>query len=354
MFAYDESATKWTASEHSSVPIRFDLSVRASRGAALRHRPRVLQLTLLLVLGGLLSSCELITGPPGDDLRPWVTGTLYRQIGDNGLIPLPGPDSESIDAPEIGFPTAKALAEAAARGLTGGSGSGALPGFEGLAAALEREHGGPINFHRLRAAPRAYYAHSAYADGALSNLPPLVRRQVGPYYLIHLMDKHVVAITIAVSGYNSHLQVVDGRLKWPPQERTGGEFRAVGIPRGSGFVLPTSPEAAIRATARALDTRIAAVAGPFVRSRHAAYLAVWRLHLEFPVLLRTQTGEFRDSVVYVGGLAPAGGPRIYVADSSQPAEDTIAWRSPDGTQVTAVLAFREEAAVALLEVVAQN
>lgn len=108
-------------------------------------------------------------------------------------------------------------------------------------SVLEAAFGGPIDFARLEAHERVFYAHSPY--GAIdSRYSRPMAKAYGSYYLVTLTQDEVPAVSIAVSAHANDLTVRNGRIVAPIPY--GNEFLWIGI--RNGFEVPITPERAVR------------------------------------------------------------------------------------------------------------
>ena len=179
----------------------------------------------------------------------------------------------------------------------------------GLRRRIESQHGAPIDWSRLEAAPRVIPMQTPYANVS-DSIPNYVQNYLGPFYVVHIMSRSRTIAGVAVAAYATNLGVAaDGRIVLPPIH--GGEFAAVGVALGSIYSYPMVPEQAVRMVAETTGERIASV--PELRSLSRLYsptLAQWRLTTENPVDYKSKSsGEvFVTQEVYVqanGHLAVA-------------------------------------------------
>jgi hypothetical protein len=155
----------------------------------------------------------------------------------------------------------------------------------------------------LRAHPRVFYAESPY--GRFPG-PPIFqgyRKGFGPYYLVTLMDGRAPVLLVSVSAFNTDVRVDERGLARIPQEG-GDEFVSWAVPLDSTKYVVMTPERAVARLGVRTGARVATSPQllQMSASRHPA-LALWRLTLDRPILVRAVAGgaqkQTRD--VYING-----------------------------------------------------
>lgn len=295
----------------------------------------------------LMLACDDATGPGNPvssvspDVRGWVTGEAATQLDSDGHFILPAPAPPGAE-PIISEERAELLAIAFIRTFLWSNDT--LPGFEPGNEVLEREHGRPIDWFKVKPRrDRIYYAASAHQE-LPGDVPLWIRRGLGPSYLIplELEGFEVTLLTVAAHSTDTSIDE-DGTIDLP--KYAGGEFTWWGIPWNVGSWIPPSPEEVVEIVATTTGVRAKRVP----RLTRVAYshpsLAKWEVVLEQPVTLRvSETGELKTTdTIYLG---PAAGWSIewYVPQSEQPVGYTIPYTVDDVTNLVNAL-FREDVPV---------
>jgi hypothetical protein len=231
--------------------------------------------------------------PTPSALRAAVTGPAADAIGPNGQIqlapPAGGQEDELTASEAVNFASAWARERAPMN-----------------RSWLERTHGAPINFKALKNCGRPLYARSALSAPPQS-IPGPYRRIHGPWWLVTFCDEGgLPSVSIAVSAWVTEVTIEAGKLRFP--RISGTEFVAVGVPVGHVGEYPMPPEMAVEMVAQQAGKRIARVPELVtpLPSDGPPMLARWRLTLEGPATVRTESGmraanEVFVSPTYVGG-----------------------------------------------------
>lgn len=201
-------------------------------------RRRMEPCLLALLLAGL-AACDSAVMPeasaPGRaavDLRNQSVGlqqalvpSLAASLSSSGTFPSGAAKGANVISPA----TARTLAEQYAKEF--------LPYHS---SRLADEHGAPIDISALVPDQRVLLAESPVEDPGYS-VPKPVRKAMGAYYLITLLQNGVPAVTVAVSALSDDISIRDGHLRAP--RVYGNEFRSRGIPLDSSLGAIASPEA---------------------------------------------------------------------------------------------------------------
>ncbi len=205
----------------------------------------------------------------------------------------------------------------------------------------ERQRGADIDLESLELDPRIHYAdtpHERFPD----TYHPADRRHFGPFYLVHFTSGGAPVLAVAVSAYNTDVQIEKGRLRLP--DRSGGDFFpvAVSVNAASGPTryVPVSPEVAVEHVASRTGARVSRVPELVMLDRgYHPTMAQWKLTFEQPVHVRRSRGGERTAVreVYVGPSM-----RLTIPSAAQPDSRRAAYktgpRSPSGQRAPQGLA----------------
>jgi len=291
----------------------------AHRGA--RARPT---LGLLALLAG--SACsDRQDATVGPEITPnlmstIVTGRAAANLDGNGRFRLKGP-------PESG---ARQLAEREAKAL-----AELWPEQFGawIRPALEREHGGSIEFALLKVCGRPLYAESPFepfdSDIITDPMAAVAQRVFGPWWLFNLCNaSDIPQVSLAVSAYSTDLTIKDGRLDGPV---LGGEwFSAEGIPLGAADEFILSPERSAERVASQSKRRIRDVPRLIIPLRREGFPnhPYWMLELEESVSVQSKAGHLREeNRLYIGRRPTGHSNTLAVAALDQPAELPISYPS---------------------------
>lgn len=305
-----------------------------------------------LVVG--IGACERPTEPDGfpGDVSSWVVGEAAQRLDSSGRFVLPDPTAPG-PAPITSPVAASNLAHVFLRQFT--SPSAGTIGDVSIAEDLERQRGAQIAFPSLVPAARAYYAASPYLP-LPDTLPPWLRKYLGPFFLVPLLERNDPAVVVASSAYNTDFSIEAGQLVFPSVY--GNDFWWAGIPLGAGYVLPITPEHAVEVVWRATRTRVNQV--PLLIGPGRLYFphyARWRVSLEHPILVQgTGSGQVYTTsdlyvsgqVVYSEGRGIAVQERIQVALAAQPDRDTVQYRCTRNPDEVCNLVVQHRAEVPVL------
>jgi hypothetical protein len=199
---------------------------------------------------------------------------------------------------------------------------------------LEKYHGAPIDFTKLQACSRAYFAASPYED-LPAGVPNFVRNYLGPQWLVSLCAADgTPQVSLAIAAYSTDVTVESGHLKQAPFG--GAEHFWEGISRGTE--LPVAPERAAELAARLTGRRVAAVPELVLSDAHyAPQYARWRIVLDDPALFRSlKSGtSIRTAEVYIGADKYFKNVDFAVPDAAAPRERIKRYRvlGPNGLGV---------------------
>lgn len=255
------------------------------------HQSWLLSRYRLIVAVAALTACDdSVQGPRTQargpiDVTPYITESALSSLGPNGQFAIEPAAREPFSqiSPEV----ARTQAVAAVRAFG--------PALRGH---LESGYGGPIDLGSLRVS-RVYYANSAYEQTIPTDVVLPVRKYMGPYYMVVLSQNDQPAISVAVSAYNTNIQVnSNGELKYLTVDQ-GHDFRLKGIPRGAD-ALPVSPERAVQLVAAAAGVRVAGAPRlQLATPRQIPQAAWWRIQLERSVSVRDPQSGLSRSVAEV-------------------------------------------------------
>ncbi len=257
--------------------------------------------------------------PSTDRLAAAVTEDV--PILADGRLRLSGP-GEGTKLEEISSSEAVALAQAWVRQFA------AM-----LGPFIEDGHGAPINYQRVTPCGRPLYAGTAMKLEE-SSAPLPVLRQYGSWWLVTMCSQDGrPQVSVAVSSFATDTRLVDGRIEFAFNH--GGEFFAVGIPRGHSGEFPAIPEAAVVEIAEVTGTRVAQVPTLLAPapSDGPPQSARWVLRLEDEVEMKRVIGAstVRTRTVYAAREHLRAGARalvMAVAKLNQPTEVTLSWSTP--------------------------
>jgi hypothetical protein len=229
-----------------------------------------------------LSACVDLTGVEDStkpvDVRGYVSEALATQLDSRGRFILPAP-------PPGAYPQVT-LAEAAELALLAGQIAGESASFR---ARLEELHGAKIDFLKLKANSRVYYAATPY-EPIPATFHAGLRNFYGPYYLVELEVGSKPVVSVAVAAYGE-ARVRDGHLVFPDRVPLlyGNEFQVQGIPREKRHSVPISPEQAVALVGSRAGVRIVEIP-ELVRPEvyYASQFARWKITLDRPVVVRGQ------------------------------------------------------------------
>lgn len=250
------------------------------------------------------SPVQLSDGPPAPpDVSAYVGGIAVQNLDDDGRFRFPTPITPG-PYPLLTEAEAIEIAEGVVRTWYANPDVVTLPGTEGLAASAERQHGGPIAWADIQAAPHGAYYAVSHLEPLSTDLGWSTIRFYGPKFLVPLFVGSIPVAVVAVSAYATNTYVGDDGRIVRTGTPTGGEFRVAGIPLSlAGVTVPPSPEAAVEFAAKQTGRRIVQLPrlgtpGNYVLS----VSSLWRLELDSPVdLIRRLDGErVATNTVYVG------------------------------------------------------
>lgn len=194
--------------------------------------------------------------------------------------------------------------------------------------AWSRQRGSPIDLTTLAVGPRIYFAHTPY--GAFpSGFHPALRRVYGPYYLVTLESNGAPVIMMAVSAYNTDVDI-DSRGQIELPRLNGMGFIHMGIPVSASRYRLLSPEEAVSTAFESAHVR---VTNPpqlvLIGHRASPLLAVWKLNLEHDVPTKVRGGNAERAIRTIM-VSPRMKDRFQRADEAQPSTD-----AGSGPRVTA-------------------
>ena len=210
------------------------------------------------------------------DIRRHISEALAARLDSRGRFVLPAPAAGAYSQVTPG--------EAAELALFAGQDAGRSTLFR---SRLEEVHGAKIDFSKLRANSRVYYAATPY-EPIPATFHPGLRNFYGPYYLVELEERGRPVVSVAVAAYGE-ARVRDGQLIFPDRVPLlhGNEFQVQGIPRGKRYSIPVSPEQAVALVGSATHTRIVQIP-ELIRPEvyYASQFVRWKVTLSHPVLVR--------------------------------------------------------------------
>lgn len=223
-----------------------------------------------------------------DDIRTFVTSELAASLTPDGHFTLQGPLPDPY--PQIAPERAAEIAIAHAR---------TFGPFH--RSYLENGHGRRIDFDALQVGSPVYYARSPYIPPP-AGLHPGIHNRTGPYYLVYLVSPDgTPVLSVGVAAYTQAWIDEEGFLQYPPSH--GSDVLPQGVRTGRGFVMPVSPEQAVRLVGLATGARTVS-APEFVlpSSEYAPHYARWKIDLDRPVTARSRDGQrvITTREVYVG------------------------------------------------------
>jgi hypothetical protein len=253
----------------------------------LKFAPMSLRQTATVAAIAFLLGCDesiLIPKRPPGVAAGNLTGAAARSVDAEGLFILPdGGDGGEV---EITRQRAKELAAAMWHD--------AAP-F--IARIAETDRGGPVHSD-LQPCPRAFYVASAYV-GVPENSPAVIRKALGPYWLVGLCYNGVEEVVVGVSAFATDARVGSGRIRL---EAPGiGNFVSMGVP--IGIEIPIPPEQIANLAAGGAKRRVASVPRLMMRPRpYGPIVAVWQIALESPIVITGRTsGLSRSKQTFFAG-----------------------------------------------------
>lgn len=265
-------------------------------------------IALIGTLSALMAAaCSRDSGTPTElsdaiDARPFLVGNALAAVDANGHFVSSPPGGDGLISPSRAAELARA----------------AVVTFAPLRRSyLEQQHGGSLAFATLKPG-RPYFADTPYVLDLPSDVHPSVRKYLGPYYLVPMMQSDRQVLSIAVSAYDSDIGIERGRIVFPV--RHGNDFIMQGV-RGPHESAPVSPEQAARIAASTLGARVSEPPQLLLAERtFVPQWARWRLTLEREVVVTgAKTGRtYSTREVFVG---PRG--ELSVATLDQPGAFTM-------------------------------
>lgn len=298
----------------------------------------------VLALGLAISGCSQLVGPddlagppPPPSVAGLVTGNAAAALDGGGRFRWVPAEDDGIAV--VGRDFAGTLAVGMVK--TWILNSEVLPGGESFRETAEWHHGSPIDWERVEVGPRpAYLASSAHHNPG-EHLDPVLRRAMGPYWLVPLYVGAVQVAVIEVSALADNLFLDGNGFVRKRDGPRGGELRIAGVARGAPVGVPLSPEEAVLIVATRTGRRVSEIpelrlpGGPVVGA-----FSRWRVKLEAPVRVRRVADgvERITDVVYAGtyNLGEAGDwrdvtPRLFIPSDTLP--EWVSWPAPGGEWV---------------------
>jgi hypothetical protein len=204
-----------------------------------------------------------------------------------------------------------------------------------LEAAMEKDHGGPINIADLQTCGRVYYAETPYEQIA-AEIPAMYHRRLGSWWLVTMCGKGGVRqVSLAVPAVANDLQILsDGRLRYP--EYSGGNYvLPLGIPKHVGE-LPQEPERAVAALAQVAGRQVTGaprlIAPPMRGAAIYQYpqMARWQVTFSVPATISAidQAGSRTQRIAtraFQGLRFFKDPPLLQVAAPTQPSQAEFRW-----------------------------
>lgn len=261
---------------------RFKMKVSKLPGAGL--------VAALLVLAACGSDTEVAvpaTVASSNQLRQVLSPRAAASLDRNGNFVLPQ-HGDSATA-EISGTQAKALAFAYWRDAA-----------EWLEDGVSRDRGALVHAHDLQPCARAYYATSAYAV-LEADAPLLIRKTLGPQWLVGLCYQGTEEVIFGVSAYATDAKLGSGRVHLI--DPGVGNFTIMGVPLGAEIPMP--PERVAQFVAQKTSERLAdaplLVMRPFPKG---SVTALWKIDLESPVSVTSTVGNQhrKTQTLFAGAL----------------------------------------------------
>jgi len=272
-------------------------------------------------------------------VRSFVAGPALASLDENGHFVLPGP-TDPWPYPVIAASTATEIARGVINTWYANPDVHTIPGAISLVEGAEEQHGGPIDWQHLVAAPRAFYTES-HLEPLDSSVGTPTIRHFGPQYLVVMLEDGEPTVTVAVSLHAVNIWLRPGGFvaRTDPLDG-GGEFNVSGIPLSLAIDgYPPTPELAVKFAYEQTGVQIGGVPSLGRPGNHiAASAARWRLELVEPAkFVRLIDGAVVESaIVYVGTApisvdlrfdpgwkAPPLGLRLFIAAEQQPASEVV-------------------------------
>jgi len=280
--------------------------------------------TALLLAGVLVAACgpDGITHPEPDvDIRPYVTGAAAANLDASGHFVFAEPVSPTPFA-IVSSQRARELAVADVRTWA-----------PLVKSDWEKQRGAAIDLGRITADLRVYYVPTPFGP-VPERFHLSYRRNLGPYYLVRMMDGPTPVMMVGVSAYVTDVEInAQGQTVLQPLGQ-GGEFIEHGLPVDTGFFRVFTPEQAVVYLGRLSGRKVTEVP-ELVRLAmpYSPTVSLWKLTLDQPVRVRTTaTSRVVDArELYVG---PQNSYRLQVPRPEQPTEEVepnALLRNPDGT-----------------------
>lgn len=255
-----------------------------------------------------LAGCEDPVSPPRNpSVREWVTGAAATALDRDGHFVFP---PTSIQSPYATITEARAAALALAYVRTFAS----SPSFLNL---LEGRHGSKFDLATMTADARVEFAETPYEPVPL-DYSAYDRDRAGPAFFVRLLNRGMPAVSVSVSAHLTELAIGANGKFVPPSTSEG--FEATGIPVGSGWSYPISPESATIIVARATGAKVEQL--PALLRPHRTYgdlFARWKLRLDRAVTVRS----LASSITQTTDSLFAADSRLYVPAAVQRGADTL-------------------------------
>ena len=298
---------------HSAVA-NLSCVLSPNRSRTMRSRTTISsveRLFLSLALIGAVATCsdnpaELATQPDVSPDGPGLPGAevARAEIGE-GLAVAHRP---AANAPsEITAETAESLARIWARD------------FASMRKDYyERDRGAPIDWDHLALCGQPTYVATPF-EAPDPSLRLAVRRAVGPWWLIVLCGGGEPQLSVAVSAWNTDLEIVQDRLEFPRE--SGNHFipRAIPVELTRKDIFLLSPERAAQMVRDIAGKEPAPspdlVLVPFVMPQYAR----WRFSMPTPTKVRSvATNAIKEATeFYVGSHQQTADGVVGIASSSQ-------------------------------------
>lgn len=275
----------------------------------LRYPAPSLRKCILSAGAVLLSACSRyrpneVRAPASGDLPAFVSGEAAQALSGNGEFPRTGEGKSGrveiveADASRMAIRWVQQFA------------SWIVPSFE----AARR---GSIHLDQLRPCGRNFYVQSAYGNQA-ATAPEIVRRMIGPHWLIPFCQGGENAMTIAVSAFAT-MTAATGAADPDP---SGADIFPYPAPVGGR--IPWYPEDAAREVASRTGRRVTRVPDLVgVGYGWSPQSAVWRIVLDAPIQVRLHSGLTQSATeLFVRG----GTSLLYFASAgstTQGAQETV-------------------------------
>jgi hypothetical protein len=241
----------------------------------------------IVVLGLAVSACSHLLGPDvaeepalPPNVAGLVTGNAAAALDGGGRFRWVPSEDDGSAVVSGDFAGALAIGMVKTWILDGA----VLPGAEGFRETTEWHHGSAIDWERVRTGFRPAFLASSAHDEPGEQLNPVLRRVMGPYWLVPLYVGAEQVAVVEVSALADNLFLDGNGFVRKRDGARGGELRIAGVARGAPVGVPMSPEEVVLFVATSTSRRVSEIpelrlpGGPV-----AGAFSRWRVKLEAPV-----------------------------------------------------------------------